>query len=404
MRKDIMLIVIIFGMITITGCWDYRDVEHMAIVSGIAVDYDDSSEGILITVEMVVPRVVGNQTVIESEIVQEKGENTFDAIRNMISKTGRKLFWSHAKVIIVSSELLNKKDLFIGLLDWFHRDDETRSDIWVVLSREKTSAEILLDSDTKIQGVKSYYLNDIIRNEMSVSKYRAVELRELIDELSSKGISPTLPTVSLMEEQDENSREKGQENAQGNSKGKEKEMKIPAVYGSAILRATTPIGWLDGGDTKTLLLLQDRLKGGLFVVEKDGTRTTLEIFESKTKIKPRIIAGEEISMDINIEIVVNLAEIVGEKDFIEEKERIELEKEAQRQIEETAKALLYKLQNKYKSDAVGFGNILERQEPKAWKTLEDSWGEIFPNVKHDIKVNLIIRSSALRSKPIKIKE
>ncbi len=389
LAKSPILFLILISMFPLMGCWDYRDIEHLAIVSGVAIDYNTEQDGLLITVEIIVPTTEQGKSIMESEIFQGYGKNYFDAVRNLISKTGRKLYWGHAKVIIFSKELFKREDLFIGVLDWFERDAETREDIWILVSREKNAGEIFLGSNTKLQKIKSLYLNDILINEKSISKYGALQLWEFIDSIGAKGKCIAVPTVFIEYEH-----------------GKDEEKtKIPTIYGSEIVDTLKPLGRLDGNETKALLLIQDELKGGLFVIEKEGIKVSLEIFDSKTKMTPKVsVDDKEITMEITNKLSVNLGEIVGDEDFIEESKRMELEEEAGRQIGESMKKLIHLVQNEYKCDALGFDKVIEIKAPDKWKELEDSWNEIFPRVNCKVEVDVTIRGSSLRSEPIKVKE
>jgi spore germination protein KC len=51
-----------------------------------------------------------------------------------------------------------------------------------------------------------------------------------------------------------------------------------------------------------------------------------------------------------------------------------------------------------KSDIFGFGDTLNRENPKAWKKMKKEWSKTFAESKIDVKVDAFIRRSGMRLK------
>jgi spore germination protein KC len=85
------------------GCWNYREIDELAMVAGVAVDKcaDGQYE---ITVE--IPEMMGDrESKTKSKVLSGQGRSMLDAVRNIISVSGKKLYWAHTKVIILSKIL-----------------------------------------------------------------------------------------------------------------------------------------------------------------------------------------------------------------------------------------------------------------------------------------------------------
>lgn len=398
-RKQIILLLILCSTIILEGCWNYKEIDDMAISAGAAVDYDIDNENLILTVEIVAHEDIGGgQTEIASEEVTGEGKVFFDAARNIISKIGKKIFWSHSGVLILGRDIIGNEEKLLGVLDWYKRDSETRPDIWVLVSLEKTAGEIIADSDEELQKITSFYLDDLLTNEGSISKFYAVPFWKFIDELASKGIEPTLPTVMMSTKKEEIERVKTTDNQDGDEI-------IPTITGNAVFKGTKIAGYLDLIESRSLLILRDELKGGVIVIETEGESTskdskvTLEVLKSKTETTP-IFNNDNITINIEVEITCNIAEITSEEDFMSEDLREKLKKDGEEVIKSELEHLIKLLQTQYKSDAIGIGNIVERKNPKLWEKLEDSWDVEFSNVAINPSVTLEIIGSALRSKPI----
>ena len=79
-KKVLYLLAIIFQLASMAGCWNYREINDLSIVAGVAIDIAENDQYEL-TVELVKTKSSGKQTEIISEVVSKKGKTIFDAIR-----------------------------------------------------------------------------------------------------------------------------------------------------------------------------------------------------------------------------------------------------------------------------------------------------------------------------------
>src|SRR4051812_9098565 len=108
MKVTIKLIIFIAFLSNITilsGCWNYREIESLAIVSGVAIDKGNTEGNYHVTFELVSFKGGGRETKIESKRIEAEGNTLFDAGRNAIKISAKKLFWSHAGVAIISQDI-----------------------------------------------------------------------------------------------------------------------------------------------------------------------------------------------------------------------------------------------------------------------------------------------------------
>ncbi len=50
-----------------------------------------------------------------------------------------------------------------------------------------------------------------------------------------------------------------------------------------------------------------------------------------------------------------------------------------------------------KSDYLGFGEVIERENPSGWKKVRDHWENIFATCKVNVDVDVVIRHTDMRS-------
>ena len=78
--------------IILCGCWNYREIDNLAIVAGIAIDKDMVTNKYILTTEVITTQSQGVSSIISSELYSSEGDSVFGAVRNTIEKTGLRLF------------------------------------------------------------------------------------------------------------------------------------------------------------------------------------------------------------------------------------------------------------------------------------------------------------------------
>ncbi|OPZ94546.1 MAG: Spore germination protein B3 precursor [Firmicutes bacterium ADurb.Bin419] len=361
-----------------SSCWNYREIDDMAIVSGVAIDKGINNR-YAITPE-IVQIAGGREHKQSSETVTIEGKSIFDAVRNEISVTGKKLYWSHTKVVIVSQEIaregLNK------VVDWYARDAEAREDVHFLISKDESAKEIF-EGYAVTDDVISYELSQMLDNQKSLSKAPKVDLWDFANCISGEGISAVAPAISLKKVD-------GKEKAQ--------------IEGTAIFKKDKLLGFIDGEDTQAMLFIKNEVKGGVIVCDEiEKTFVSLEIFKSKTKIKP-ICNGKGITMGITIELDTAIDEVGDTFDPIEEEGRKKLKEHCEGMLNERFTKFIKKIQSEYGADIFGFGAKIREDNPSLWKAISKNWGEEFKNLKINVSTKLRIRNSAQMSKILEVED
>jgi spore germination protein KC len=366
--------------IVFTGCWNYRELDELAIAAGAAMD-KNTDGSVHLTIEVV--NIAGDgQVAYEPRYVESDGETFFEAARKAITKEGKRIYWSHAKAIIMSEELA-REDI-AKYLDFLFRDAEAREDTWLLISREKTAGEIL-QSKGVLKSMVSFQIEDTMRSQKSISRFPFIELFEFFDRLFYKQVAPILPTVHLAQLHGE---------------------KTPEVVGTAVFKDKKLIGFLNEEDTKSMLWLRDEVKGGLAIIKDTaGTKenVTLEIYKSKTKITPIIQEGI-LKMKAEIDLDVSIGEMMGSTDFISGAGKQKLTKAAKAQIEKEINKMYTMARDEYNADVFGFGRRIEMKMPVVWNQIKGDWDEFFADLELDLNVNISIRGSATTRVPLKAGE
>jgi len=370
-------IIVVFPTV-LSGCWDYKEIDTLAIVAGIAIDRDISTNEYIVTTEIITTQAQGFTSNVNSELFTSKGDTIFEAMRNMIQKTGLRLYWSGTKVVIISKTIASQG--IIPVIDWTSRDSDVRPDIWIMISKGDSAAEILKHK-VKLNEVTSFHLDDTMMSGKILSGFKDSRLNSFLNEMTSEGNSCLLATVENQSSDDAIE---------------------PRLSGSAIFKSDKLVGYIDDTETLYMQMIKNKAHEGLIVLKNilgSSTNITLEIFENRTKLTPKYNNGR-VSMIIDIYPVIAIDEVQGTKDFMKEENLKMLQSEAEKEIEVRVQSLIDKLQKDYDSDVLGFDETFMREKPKASEDFKKSGEDIFQNMKTVVKVHMKIKGSGKTIKSI----
>lgn len=380
-RLLLLFILILSFMILLSGCWNYREIDRLAIVSGLAIDKNHINNKFMLTAEIV--DLLGSLTEgnVKAKRIEAEGETVVDAVRNMIKVSGKRLYWSHTKVIIVSEDVA--KEGIKPIIDFISRNNEPRLTINMFISRKKTAKE-LLNQQSVTTNIRAFEMEYMLMGNNSLSKSMKVDTSELVDIMSGKGISSYLPALDITLND---------------------EKKTATLSGLAVFKKDKLIGFLNEEDTKYFLFLKNKIKGGLLVIpmndEKSNDKVTLEIFKNKTKIKP-IYTKEKLLMKVDINTEFSIKEEDTNINYMSKENRNILKKETEVYLQKNIEKVIKKVQEDFDSDIFGFGRIVMIDMPSLWKNIEKDWNKIFKTLEVEINAKVNIKDGGLVSKPVQV--
>jgi spore germination protein KC len=139
-KKLISLFLCCFSLVLLAGCWNYRGLNEMTIVSGIAVDRNPENGNFHLTFETIDMSIPVKEKGLTPRIIEAEGKTLFDAARGAKRRNDDKLYFGNTQVIIVS-ELIAKEDGLHSVIDWFMRDGEGRETLTFAISQEKNARD-----------------------------------------------------------------------------------------------------------------------------------------------------------------------------------------------------------------------------------------------------------------------
>lgn len=374
MRKKILITISIFLIIILnTGCWNYIGLNDMTVVAGIAID--KSGKDYLLSIEIYDLQNTTQGEPIKSKIIQCKGKTIFEAVRNAKKRTSNKLYFSEAKILIVSEKIAREEGIN-SISNWFVRDPEIRETLKLVVSQEKT-ALALLKTKGLTSTVVSADLNNIVKKDQSITGTSiAIPLYKIFDILNSKVISLSLPAIHLV---------------------KNNGTKTCEINGIAVFKKDKLIGYLSSEDTEYFLLAKGDLKKGIITIntkiksdDKDSQNISFEIKKSSTSQKYISTEVNNLKVKISTSMEVTLGELKNQDGKLNEKDINKLQNEAARTIKRRIENVIRIIQKYHDSDIIGYGDILYRNNPKVWKKVKDKFDKNFKYIDTDVECKVEI--------------
>lgn len=366
---------LIVGLIFLPGCWSRKELNKIGIVSALGVDLtEDNQIELSVQVTTLSGSSAKNGGQNKVRFVTSVGRTMFDAVRNLMTKSGDRLFYPHNSVIVFGEAAARAGlDPFI---DFLQRDPEIRLGTWMLVTQGKAEDIILARSDE--EEVAGRHINLLLDDIRSTSKGIAMDILDYMNMDLADGFEPVLGDIQKVENEDEHGF---------------------LAEGAGAFRGDKLVAWLDAEDVRGYLWMTNRIKGGIIAayegeVDEDSgveaselnQRISFEIIRSKTKIKPILDEDQNLRFEIEVNANCNLGERMAGEEASTEEEINKLRNILNHAVIREMQGIVQKAQQDLKSDIFGLGASVSREYPKYWKEIKDDWEDIFPTVEIEIQV------------------
>jgi len=379
-KRALFIIFVIYIAVSSGGCWDYREIDKLSIVTGIAIDRIENGK-YKMTFEIVDTQEGGIEKQIKSKLIESEGDSLFDAIRNSLRISSPRLYFGHMDVVVISEHVA--KEGVIDIIDFLSRDAEPRLNVDLMVSKEKTANEILSAQSTT-EAIRAFEIEQMLDAQEDLSKSPRTSVYQFINDLPCEGIAPVLPALRVVQ-----------------SGGK----KTFALSGAAVFNGDKMIGYLNDEESKYYCYISDKSKSSLIVLvgsqETEGVDITLEVYDTDTKIKPVYSEGK-VTMNIEIKVRAALAEQTGNSKAQSETEVLKVKKAAEDYMERKTKITIKNVQEKFGVDIFGFGKKIHADMPQLWKEIGHDWNSIYKKTDVSVSVLVDIKNRGLLRHPIKV--
>lgn len=394
-RRIVHLIGIIFISLLLSGCWDKREINDLAIATAISIDKKDDeyhvAAQVVLPTELSMKGGMGSSPVT---LYEASGKSVNEAIRKLTQVSPRIIYLGHLRVVVISEELA--KEGIATTVDFLSRGWELRSDFYMIVSKGRDAKEIL-NVQTSLEQIPSNELYNILHtSEANYSSTVAVNFFELKTNLERDGKEGVLTGVEILGDPKKGSSKQNVEMIIPDAKIKFKEL--------AVFKKDKLVGWLDEQESRGFNEATNQVKSTIGLVScPDGGEVSIHTKKYNSKIKSKTTSNNP-EIEIKVNIVANLGEVSCDIDLTKEKTIEMLQKEYEKVVKNDIQETIKVVQQKYQSDIFGFGAAIYKSNPQQWKKVKDNWDEIFAELPVSVEVKVQISHFGSVLNPIDKKE
>ncbi len=183
--KKIILITCLF---LLTGCTDYVEINDLAIVTGIALDYKDNEYEV--STELII-----NEKETEIKVYKTTSNSIEEALSKISKLCNKELFITDLKVLMITENIINNN---VNYYDYFLRNSKSKMNFNVYLVNTDQIYDIL--NIYKDENGSSLYVDNLLKfNKRVFSSSASLSFIDLVKQLLDYGINPVYPKLILKE-------------------------------------------------------------------------------------------------------------------------------------------------------------------------------------------------------------
>ena len=371
MKRIFAFIFVLFILLLSSGCYNYKEINDMAIVSSIGIDKDNKNDKYIVSAQIMNSKESEDSEDSQITVYTKEGDTVHEALRNITLKSPRKLYGNHLSKIVLSEEVA--KEGIDNILDIFNRITEVRNEFIITIVKEDKASDVLKVLTTT-ESIPAEYvkLSLKIADKTSGLTY-ATKLDEFISLYLKKGIDPVVPVLKIDK--------KEKKGTTINNITTTNPISKIVIEDLAVTNKGKLETYLKNEEVIGYNFLRNQIQKMIIPVKCDDENNYASILILKNKTKSNTVKKDNeyiINFNINSEAIIT--EYNCKKDLTDEKVIKKLEKDTEKKIKRYIKKSLNK-QKETKGKFLGLERIIYLDYPK-YKNEDYS-------VKYNAKVNLV---------------
>lgn len=386
-HKKYFFLFLLFFPLFLAGCWNYRDLDQLSIVAGVGLDRSEKTGKIIVTAQMINPSALKSsgekgssptpgpqsQTV---RVAASSGDTVFQAVRNFVTHSSRRLYWAHMKVLVVGEKAAQEG--IYPLLDFFARDHEVRPEIAIIVCHEEAGK--IMQVPGGVEPVPALSLSENIQTSAQNGVAPSINLQEFLARLKSKTAAPIATHVEVFEETGIDG----------------KKTKIIHTRGIAIFKGDRYQGEMESKETRGTMFVLGKVRTGIITFQYRGERGSFEILRSKSTITPTLQKGR-----LHVQVKITCEGNLGDQETVNFSQPAvigTIEKLISQEIRfEVLSA--WRHARDLNTDIFLFGEAVHRKYPREWPEWEARWDEIFPQIQVEVSVKTTLSEIGMVIQP-----
>lgn len=352
MKKIIILVLCLL----LTGCYNYKELNKIAIVSSISIDKKENIYLVGAQVLNVKPKDDSNSSNVI--VYEEEGKTIEEALRNITKKSNKKLYGGHLSKLVISEEVA--KEGIIDIVDLFQRLPEIKDEFTITISKG-IDANKVIKVMTSPESIPADFVKNVIDSaDVDSALTHSSKLDEFVSYYLKKYIDPVI-TVLEVKDYDKNG------TTLKNNESTYPKTKIVLDYIGITYKGKLE-SYLNKDETIGYNFIRDNIDQMVIPIKCDKDNyASISILNSKTKVK--------VDKNYNITFNIENKSALNEYNCINSINKNKLEQDTNKIIKKYINKALEK-QDKSKSQFLGLKRYIYLKYPK------------YNNEEYKVKINV----------------
>lgn len=418
-NKLFLLSIII--LTTLTGCYDYREINTLAIVS--ATEINKIGDEYQVSVQAINPQAPDKTTNSQAPFIiyTGTGKTIQEAYRSITLSASRFMYSNHLDLLIINEKIA--KENISDLIDYYIRNPGIRNEFYVLISKDDN----ILSITTPIDEISSASIKESIENNY---KYYGVSSRTTFSEFVNMNLNPNqeivLPTIELVKDtptedknineskdnnedvnankdkdnndnndknksnnsEDKNNKSNQEENeSDGTSNKNTEKTEVKDKYllgGYAIFKNNKLVGYLNNKESINYNILTNNIKNTIITYECSKNKyLAVEITDSNSSIKTK---NNKVSININLK--GNINESHCNIDITKNKNIKKISHEIEEKLNKEITNDILNVRDNYHTDIYKFKDIIYKHDYSYYQKIKNNYDEAYQNLDISVKTNI----------------
>lgn len=379
MKKIILSLIL---LLTLSGCWNYNELNEFSIVSGVAIDKsgDEYEMSVLISNSPKSNSSDSNSSESQVVVYSGKGQSIFSALKQIGLISPSELYFGSFSVLVISEEVA--KDGINNAIDFFVRYPSARKNFYVVLSKD-SKAKDTLKIMSPLSSFPSQQITDNVKTTTELQGIiSSTNFNDLLSTILSDGTELSINCIEIIGDIEEGSSKENIESS---------EPKTYTKLGNiGIFKDDKLVDWANreeslginiiNGETKEMFL-DIEYKDGYVVIDSTS-------FSSDVSVE---LKNEEPKVNIGLSGEARIIEVEGDIDLKDSKVIEEIQKKTNKKIKKRVQEAI-DLAIKHKTDIFGFGQMFYQKYPKYFNKEKENWNKNLDKLEININSDLMLKN------------
>ena len=373
MNKKILIIIIPL-LFLLTGCYDYKELNSISILS--ATEINKIDDEFIVSAQAVNPQAPDKTSNAQAPFIiyTGRGKTIQEAYRSIANESSKFLYLNHIQILIINEKIA--KESLDKIVDYFMRSSAIRTEFYVLIGRDDN----ILDIITPINDISSASIKESIENNLKyLGTTSDITFNELVSIMLDKNSEIVLPSIKLINDSKEGENIENTEETKVNTKYE--------LSNLAIFKDDKLIGYLNEEQSKTYNILQNKINNTILTYECDKDKyMSVEIIDSQSSMD---ISNQKANIEVKLS--GNLNEYNCSKSLENKKTIEKIEKEFEQKLTESITKNINEVRTEYNSDIFGFLNNIYKKDYKTYKTIKNNWyNSNYQRLELSVKVDLTV--------------